>query len=77
MCNTKYRGGILKLDFKKNLGTTDRVIRICIGLLLIAFAFILTGWLETLAIILAILLIIGAAFGYCIVYDLIGWSTRK
>lgn len=64
------------MDLKKNLGSTDRIIRACIGLLFIVSAFILTGWLETLAIILAILLIIDAAFGYCIVYDLAGRSTR-
>lgn len=69
----------MKLDLKPNLGTIDRVIRaiISLSLIMIAYSKMLTGWLGALSIIFGILLFIDAILGYCIVYDLAGWSTLK
>jgi DUF2892 family protein len=60
-----------------NVGMIDRVIRIVIGILLIAFALRLgfpetgwnwIGWIGVIPILTAI-------FGYCPAYSLIGLST--
>lgn len=54
------------LDFRKNLGNADRVIRSIIGLvlLLLVFSKILTGWLTTIALIFALFQFVEAAMGY-------------
>jgi hypothetical protein len=60
-----------------NVGMIDRVIRIVVGILLIAFALRLgfpetgwnwIGWIGVIPILTAI-------FGYCPAYSLIGLST--
>ena len=60
-----------------NVGTIDRVVRVVIGLLLIAFALGLgfpetgwnwIGWIGVIPILTAI-------FGYCPAYSLVGLST--
>ena len=68
----------MEFNFKKNLGTTDRVIRTLLGIILIALVIgkVLTGWLGTLLIVFAIFLFVDAFFSYWIGYDLMGWSTR-
>ncbi|MDF2501111.1 MAG: hypothetical protein K0Q77_1825 [Anaerosporomusa subterranea] len=56
----------MELDFEKNLGDTDRVIRIIIGALLIwpaIFHYISGGW-ATLAWVLGISQFIEAALSY-------------
>lgn len=54
------------LEFKRNLGVTDRVIRIVIGLLLVSLVMmhIVIGWMVTVAIYLAGIVIFEAAIGY-------------
>jgi hypothetical protein len=60
-----------------NVGTIDRVIRIVIGVLLIAFALGLgfpdTGW-NWLGWI-GVVPILTAIFGYCPAYSIVGLST--
>jgi hypothetical protein len=60
-----------------NVGMIDRVIRIAIGILLIAFALRLgfpetgwnwIGWIGVIPILTAI-------FGYCPAYSIVGLST--
>jgi hypothetical protein len=60
-----------------NVGTIDRVVRVVIGSLLIAFALGLgfpetgwnwIGWIGVIPILTAI-------FGYCPAYSLVGLST--
>lgn len=60
-----------------NVGTIDRVIRIAVGILLIAFALRLgfpetgwnwIGWIGVIPIVTAI-------FGYCPAYSILGLST--
>lgn len=65
------------LDFKRNLGTTDKIIRVGTGLSIIALAFKLTRWFKIIATIISTLLFVDVACGYCILYDLMGWSTKK
>ena len=56
----------MDLDWKKNLGTTDRMLRIVIGVLLLALAYsrILTGGWATAAVVFGLFQFIEAAFAY-------------
>jgi len=60
--------------FQKNVGTTDRVIRVIIGLGLIGFAWSSVLW--WLAVIGAAVLVTGLV-GWCGLYALLGISTCK
>jgi hypothetical protein len=56
----------LELDFQKNLGTTDRGIRVIIGLLLLGLVAIqnISGWWATIAVIFAVFQFFEAYFAY-------------
>jgi hypothetical protein len=60
----------------KNLGTTDKLIRIFLAELCILIAFFWVGqaWQMVLYLI-AVVMIIQAATGVCGMYNLIGWNT--
>lgn len=56
----------MRLDFTKNLGNTDRIIRVIVGVALVwlsALQYVTGGW-ATLAFILGISQFIEAAFEY-------------
>ena len=59
---------------KMNVGVTDRVIRIIIGLFLISLTFwgpkSAWGWIGLLPLLTGL-------FGYCPLYAILGWSTIK
>ena len=57
--------------FRKNIGRTDRIIRIVVGLLIGAFGIIHQSWWG----LLAILPLGTAAFSFCGLYKLLGIST--
>lgn len=56
----------MELDWEKNLGTTDRIIRLIIEATLLALVITKTvaGWWATGAIILAMIQFIEAFFAY-------------
>lgn len=56
----------MELDWKKNLGVTDRVNRVIIGIILLLFVSTKTivGWWATGGIILALFQFVEAFFGY-------------
>ncbi|MBF7084383.1 DUF2892 domain-containing protein [Desulfallas sp. Bu1-1] len=56
----------MDIDWKRNLGNTDRVIRTAIGILLLilVFAKVITGLWATVAIIFALFQFIEAFFAY-------------
>jgi hypothetical protein len=64
--------GIIML--KKNVGTMDRLVRICIGIALIAMVFlppnIAWGWIGLVPLVTGIL-------GSCPLYGLIGIETSR
>ena len=64
---------------QKNENTTDRVIRLVAGAILLAVGlFVFQG--GTMGIIFDILgavLLFTAATGFCLIYKLFGFSTRK
>lgn len=56
----------MNLDFKRNLGVVDRIIRIAIGLMLVSLSMmrILTNGMSTVAVYLGIFLVLETAIGY-------------
>ncbi|MCB2205220.1 DUF2892 domain-containing protein [bacterium] len=61
---------------KLNVGSSDRIIRIAAGIILIALFFILDGGLRYIGL-LGIVILLTAAFNYCPLYTVLGMSTRK
>lgn len=57
---------------KKNLGTTDRILRILLGLGLIAYGIVNHSWMGTLGAVP----LLTALVGFCPAYCPIGLSTR-
>lgn len=56
----------MKLDWKKNLGTFDRIVRVMIGLYLLSLFFsqALSGFWAAAAIVLALFQFLEAALAY-------------
>jgi len=63
--------------FAKNMGSTDRIIRSIIGVVLLAAYFLgwVTGVLGVIALIVGIVLLATAALGSCPPYGLFGINT--
>lgn len=64
---------------KKNVGTTDKWIRIIIALIIVAlyFANVISGTLAIVLLIVAGMFIITGFAGFCGLYTLFGISTCK
>ncbi len=61
-----------------NEGTVDRVVRVVLAVLsLLAGIYWLSGWAQLVAYVLAIILAFTAATGFCALYKLFKWDTRK
>ena len=58
---------------KRNVGSTDRIIRVIVGIVIIGIGIIFKSWWG----IIGFLPIITAAAGYCTLYSLFGISTCK
>lgn len=56
----------MNLDWKKNLGNADRMIRVIIGVILMGLAYLktLSGWTAAIAIIIALSQFVEAYFSY-------------
>jgi hypothetical protein len=61
---------------KKNVGVTDRIIRIILGLVVLSLIFIIQSDLRWLGLIGFIPLLTGV-FGFCPLYALLHVSTHK
>ena len=61
----------------KNIGTIDRIMRLVIGVVLVAVAlFIVTVlWLKVVIILLALFTFYEALSSWCLFYQLIGKNT--
>ena len=57
-----------------NIGDTERVLRIVVGLLLLAGALLAEGGARWLGLV-GIVPLLTAAFGYCPLYALFGFNT--
>lgn len=60
----------------KNIGETDRAIRIVIGIALLSLYFFLDGGLRWIGLI-GLIPILTALFSFCPLYRLIGMNTCK
>jgi len=58
---------------KCNIGTTDRIVRVIIGLIVIAGGYYLSSWWG----VIGLLPIFTSATGWCGLYTLFGISTCK
>jgi hypothetical protein len=60
--------------FKLNVGSADRVLRIILGLGLLALVFVgpqtALGWIGLVPLLTGL-------FGTCPVYSMLGWSSSK
>ncbi|PRX38162.1 Protein of unknown function [Meinhardsimonia xiamenensis] len=61
--------------FKHNVGMIDRVIRVVIGLALIAGFWIWPDTAWRWAFWVGLIPLVSGLVGYCPVYHLLGWST--
>ena len=64
---------------KRNVGKADKLIRIIIGLVLIALFFtdVLTGFIGILAVVAAGISLVTAFANFCGLYRLVGINTCK
>lgn len=64
---------------KKNMGTTDRIVRIVVAIILSVLYFkgIVSGGLGVAALIVAAVMLFPAALGNCPLYTLFGIKTCK
>lgn len=64
---------------KKNIGTTDRIIRLfsAIAIAIFYFAGIISGTIAIILIVIAALLIATSFISFCPIYFPFGFSTRK
>jgi hypothetical protein len=62
---------------KKNMGKTDKLIRVTLGLIFIAlyFAGTVTGTLGIVLVILGAVFILTSAMSFCPLYTLVGVNT--
>jgi len=61
---------------KANIGTVDQVIRIILGLVLLALLFILDSGIKYIGL-LGIVLLLTAFIKFCPLYTLFGFNTRS
>lgn len=62
---------------KKNVGTTDKIIRILIAAVLVVLFFtnVVTGTLGIIALVLAGVLVVTSLVSFCGLYTLLGISS--
>jgi hypothetical protein len=67
------------MSFKKNVGTTDRIVRsvLAVVLLIAAFTMPMSSVLSTILIILGVVLIGTSLIGFCPLYLPFNLSTLK
>jgi len=64
---------------KKNMGNTDRLIRIAIAsvLLIVSLADLFPSTLNVVALLVAVILVLTSFTSFCGLYALFGWNTCK
>lgn len=62
---------------KKNIGNTDRLIRLVVGVaaLLLGFSGLLEGTAKWIAFVVGILMVLTASIRFCPAYPLLGINT--
>lgn len=64
---------------KKNMGLTDRIIRLAMAALVAALYFtnVITGTLGIVLIVVAVVFVLTSLISFCPLYPLIGMNTCK
>ena len=64
---------------KKNMGATDRTIRTLLAVVFILLSLndVISGMVEVVLLLLAGVFLLTSLIGYCPLYSLLGFSTRK
>ncbi len=62
---------------KRNESTLDRIIRVVLGLALLALSFVTAGALRIMLIAAAAIALFTALTGFCLLYRLFGIKTCK
>lgn len=62
---------------KTNESALDRIIRVIVGIVLLAAGLMLTGPLKWVVLVLAVIALVTAATGFCLLYKIFGISTYK
>jgi hypothetical protein len=64
---------------KNNIGTTDRMLRIALSIILIAFSISasLSFIIKTILIILSIFLIFTSIIGFCPIYKVFNFNSKR
>ncbi len=65
------------MEFYRNLGTTDRIVRTILAFAIIATGFLFTGVVSIVLWIAAAILLVNAATGFCGLYATLGIKTYK
>ena len=69
------------MNLNKNVGSTDKVIRIIAGVALLALAFWRLGGLAStggvVAMVVGVVLILTAIINFCPMYRILGMRTNK
>jgi hypothetical protein len=62
---------------KKNMGTTDKAIRILIAVLIAGLYFgnVITGTVGIVLLVLAVVFLLTSLVGFCPIYALLGMNT--
>jgi hypothetical protein len=66
------------MKLQQNVGSVDRVIRVVLGIVLLALALtqVLTSALAVIAIIVGVVLIVTAVFSFCPLYAAFKLNTK-
>ncbi len=68
----------MKISLSQNMGMLDRLVRVCIGIVLVLFGtFLVTGATGIFLIVLGIPLLLFAIVGFCPAYVPFGISTKR
>ena len=64
---------------KNNMSSMDRIIRMVIAVIsgVLIFTNVVTGTLAIILGVVAVIFLVTAAIGFCPLYTLFGWSTKK
>lgn len=66
---------------KANVGNIDRIIRLVLGIVLVALPFVsgwgvfAAGWATALSVVVGVVLIATALMRFCLLYTLLGMNT--
>ena len=67
----------LESIMKKNIGKNDRILRLCIGIVLLVIAFFMTGWGATIIALGGLFCLFEAATSWCALYQILGKNSCK